>query len=150
MPQVIRMPSEGELPYGPVREFVKFLFWMYSQAGRPTLEVISARIRDSNFAGTASKETIRRMLKGTTVPPRWETTEAVVGILTEMCGWDFGDPLKVHGRQMSLIAHVKRLWNEALNQPRPLAESYEHDPWASSGIEWTAFNEPVLSDDPPF
>jgi hypothetical protein len=151
------MPTEAELPNGPVREFVKIVFWLYAEAGRPTLDSISSLIRQSDSAGTASKETIRRMLRGTTVPPRWETTEAVISALTAMAGWDPSDVVSFYGNKASLQSHVKRLWNNALNQPRLNDGSYDNggdpwgSPWESSAISWTMPDPPAsLNGEPPF
>lgn len=65
------MPSGWELPDGPRRQFVEELFSYYRNAERPTLRVIAEDIADDpKFdAFTASRETIRKLLRGKTVPP---------------------------------------------------------------------------------
>jgi hypothetical protein len=68
MARSLRMPSTHVLPKGPRRDFVEELFEHYRAAKRPTLREISERIRDDELAGTASRETIRRMLLGEVVP----------------------------------------------------------------------------------
>ena len=74
MARTMRMPSEADLPPGAVRDFVHLLFYFYRQAHRPKLREISDLIKKSDLPGTASTETIRRMLPGTTFPltgKRW-------------------------------------------------------------------------------
>jgi hypothetical protein len=83
MPHAIRMPPENELPRGPVRDFVEQLFILFRAAERPTLrEINEAILRRDDLRGTASTETIRRMLHGS-VPPHWTTVEAV---MVALCG----------------------------------------------------------------
>jgi hypothetical protein len=108
MPQVIRMPSTGELPEGRRRKFVAELFVLYRQAGRPTLAEICAQMaKDPDRAGTASRETIRLMLLGRTVPRRWENVHAVVAALAALAARsDSPSPRRVVSPE-----DVRRLWD---------------------------------------
>ena len=78
MARSLRMPSLQVLPNGPRRRFVDELHEYYRAAKRPTLREVSELIRnDDELRGTASKETIRRMLLGEVVPASWHTVNAV-------------------------------------------------------------------------
>jgi hypothetical protein len=149
------MPSEKELPPGTVRDFVAFLFWLYRQAHRPALREISEAISRRDLPGTASPETVRRMLRGTTVPAHWETVEAVYLILCDLGGqgpsnkvrWEDDDEARTIRR------HVEDRWHAALDNPdyfyetvpaRGLAE----DPWTADPSD--GFGGDSLPDEPPF
>jgi hypothetical protein len=136
MASALRMPRESELPDSPLRDFVELLFVFYREARRPTLRQISRAIQDADSTGTASTETIRRMLRGTTVPSRWETVSAVLDGLCYLADpdWDPEDPdwdyLGVPG---SPRYHLLRRWHKAID---------EH------GMVYV--RQPTFSDDPPF
>jgi hypothetical protein len=156
------MPTEEELPPGPVRNFVVMLFHLFKKAHRPTLREISDAIRDNEeLRGTASPETIRRMLRGKTVPQRWEIVEAAMLTLCRFAGISpdadviFGD--EDDSSKDTIRNHVERMWHEALDNPNlhyrrgtrhqrdPVVEpSRKPDPWA--GDPWAS----PFSDDPPF
>ena len=88
MARTMRMPSEADLPPGPVRDFVEILHWLYRKAHRPTLRYISEAIERSDSQAAASPETIRRMLRGTTVPAQWKLVESVYLTLCDLAGMD--------------------------------------------------------------
>lgn len=117
MGRVIRMPSEADLPPGTVRDFVELLFVFYRNAHRPTLRAISDAIRDGEFRGTASPETIRRMLRGTSIPAQWETVEAVLLVLCELGGWDPDGRMYHEGEPRTPRRHLERAWHRALDEP---------------------------------
>ena len=119
MARTMRMPDEGRLPDGAVRDFVWLLFHFYRQAHRPTLREISNRIRRGEHNGTASTETIRRMLHGTTVPANWDTVYAVLDVLSELAGRTPDALLTYNGEQRTASKHLERLWHEALDNPTP-------------------------------
>ncbi|MFI1291632.1 hypothetical protein ACH4VM_24740 [Streptomyces sp. NPDC020792] len=122
MAQVLRMPTAAELPDGPRRQFVEALFSYYRDAGRPTLRAIADDIagKPEFDAFTASRETIRKMLRGTTVPLSWDVVSAV---LTVLCERAYIDPdLKYHAGGFgdgttSRREELRHLWNEALDAP---------------------------------
>jgi hypothetical protein len=122
MPRIIKMPTEDELPAGSARDFVELLFRLYRAAHRPTLETISLHIRDGGFIATASKETLRKMLRGTTIPAKWPTVATVVVALCELADWDpdgsttmtYADGRQVQG---SIMGHADELWHRALDEP---------------------------------
>jgi hypothetical protein len=156
MPHTLRMPSPEELPYGTVRDFVTLLFWLYTSARRPALEAVSAHIRENNYPGTASRETIRRMLNGTTVPPRWETTETVFHALASLAKHEPHEHVSMFGWRLPLTELAERLWNRALDEPWRTGDS---DGWGESESPAWAPPKPVSSrksdpwgseDDPPF
>ena len=147
MPRIVRMPTEQELPRGATRDFVEAIFSLYREAWRPTLREISKEIERSDSPAAASAETIRRMLRGTTVPS-WQIVNAVVLALCRIANVDpdanpgYDEPTR---REL-----VELRWNEALDEPRALHASQpshlgrpEADPWATA--------EPGgFSDGPPF
>jgi hypothetical protein len=154
MARTMRMPDEGELPDGAVREFVELLFYFYRQARRPTLREISDRIQRSQLPGTASTETIRRMLRGKTVPANWTTVEAVLVVLSELAGRTADTTLRYNGEKLTRREHLDHLWQNALDNPIPLYVQREHgryqpqpeldhDPWEDDGPDG-------YSDEPPF
>lgn len=116
------MPSEAELPRGARRDFVQELFAYYRAAGRPTLRQLSDQIlSNEERKGTASRETIRRMLRGDTVPPQWLTVEALFLALCAMAGRSPGDPHPNDddpwAKTLSNHEYLRHLWNEALDDP---------------------------------
>lgn len=92
----MQMPDKESLPEGPHRDFVELLFDYYRLARRPTLEKICNQVRSKDRAGTASRETIRRMLRGVTVPPNWQTVEVVFIALCELAGVAHDVKVKVY------------------------------------------------------
>jgi hypothetical protein len=145
----MRMPDEGELPAGAVRDFVWLLFHFYRQAHRPTLREISNRIEKSDLPGTASTETIRRMLHGTTVPANWTTVEAVLEVLSELSGRTPDATLMYRGEARTGRKHLEHLWHEALDNPTPLYKQHLSN-YQPSPDPWAADNEVGYSDEPPF
>jgi hypothetical protein len=138
------MPHEEDLPRGPVRDFVEILVWLYQKGHCPALREISNEIlRKDDLRGTASTETIRRMLNGTTVPRRWQIVEAVYLVLCDFARRDPGSPLNMHGRTKSIERHVEDAWQNALINPNLRYAEPEPDPWASQGAGG-------YSDEPPF
>lgn len=78
MARSIRMPSPEELPAGPQRRFMETLFRLWVDAGMPTMEGVSEAVTSAPpQEGSASKETVRKMLTGKTVPHSWQNAEAV-------------------------------------------------------------------------
>ncbi|WP_434439656.1 hypothetical protein [Lentzea sp. E54] len=129
MPSPIRIPSLAELPGGPRRDLVKLLFFYYREAGRPTLRRISAWIDEhaDELAGTASKETVRRMLTGKTVPAQWETAHTVFLALCNLAGVDPDDETQ---RYDSNRAEFKDHWNQAIdNEPRRASAFADEPPF---------------------
>ena len=119
MAQIIRLPDEKDLPPGTVRDFVLLLFFLYRKAHRPALRDISDAIRkNEHLKGTASPETIRRMLRGTSVPVNWATVEAVY--LT-LCHLAVLDPdyfeVRLNDTSRTVNRHIEDAWHAALDDP---------------------------------
>ncbi len=133
MPRPLRMPSLAELRKGSRREFVEELFMYFRAARRPALREISDRIAGNDgLAGTASRETIRRMLNGTGIPTHWETVNAVFLALCELAEIDpteqrgedsYGDP------SPSRVEQMATLWNGALDDEPPVHLSDDDIPF---------------------
>lgn len=157
MPRILRMPSKAQLPEGPHREFVEELFIHYREAGRPPLRTISAWIKRENerepgLPGSASPETIRRILQGTTVPRLWPTVETVLFALCALGGrqpdedrWEDS----FNGASESFAEVLKRRWNAMLDDeealptlPRPRPEVLPNTSSVMNGDPW--------NDEPPF
>jgi hypothetical protein len=126
MARTMHLPSEGELPAGPVRDFAELLFGLYRKAHRPALRDVSEAIRrNDDLHGTASPETIRRMLLGTTVPVRWAIVEAVYLTLCDLAGLDPGDAGLDTDNQdpwgadppPSVSSLVEAAWHKVLDDP---------------------------------
>ena len=132
MARTMRIPSEDQLPSGSRRRFVAELFQRYREADRPPLRLISDTIERADSRATASPETIRRMLNGTTVP-RWKTVEAVLLALCELAGTDpdmeYSEDF--NSEPTTRRRELKDLWNRAVDFPdeydRPVHYSWSTD-----------------------
>ncbi|SRR5713101_3288756 len=132
MARTLRMPSETELPRGPVRDFVAELFGLYREARRPTLRQISEAIRKrDDLAGTASTETVRRMLRGTTVPSHWPAVEAVLIVLCSIAGKDPDEVLQYDESWASRKDTLESAWHRALDDPHGRYGAPAENPWAT-------------------
>lgn len=89
-----------------------------SSRGRPTLKVINDWIDDQDdLPAPASKETVRRMLVGITVPLTWDIAHTVFLALCTMAGRDPDDQHRDdQGRptEMTLRQTFHGLWQDAL------------------------------------
>lgn len=158
MARVMRMPSEADLPPGTKRDVVELLFELYRAARRPTLREISRKISDGDYRATASQETIRKMLHGTTVPANWETMEAVCSVLCDMAGWNLRTRLDLDGSTQAIGGHALDRWHRALDEPdgrygQPVkANGQADDPWGQADDPWATGGSDGdgLSDEPPF
>jgi len=133
MPKVIRMPQNLG---GARRRFIEEVFSHYRAAGRPTLDAISGRIKArDDLAGTASRETIRRVLSEGTVPQTWTTIEAILTVLCELAGYKPTSLQWVDRPGSSQLVkvthkdHMRRLWNEAVDEPPPLPDPWDEPPF---------------------
>lgn len=167
MPKMLRMPPKEQLPDGPHRQFVEELFMHYREADRPPLREIANWINEHqdsrDLRGTASTETIRRVLSGTVVPRSWHTVEA---ILEALCGladrstdedrWPDGDQW---GPSRTFMEELKHRWNAAHDapgddlptlpprpSPQPAPATSVDDPWAAA----TPPHRSTFTDEPPF
>ena len=148
MGQVLRMPTEAELPRGARRDFTEQLFSLYREARRPGLREISRAIPDDS-PGTASTETIRRMLRGKTVPVHWQTVNTVLTALCLLAGVDPDDD--VGGDYRDQATHrqlVEAAWHRALDEParRAVPAGRYEDPWDATEIN----GYKPARDEPPF
>jgi hypothetical protein len=152
------MPHEDDLPPGPVRDFVELLVWLYQKARCPSLREISDAIRKSDLPGTASTETVRRMLNGTTVPRRWQIVEAVYLVLCDLAQLSPHYQLRMHDRRTSIESHIEDAWQYALINPHgrymepELAPAMVPlDPWAEpEDYPWEDDGPDGYSDELPF
>ncbi len=166
MPKALRMPSKSELPDGPRREFVEELFIHFREAGRPTLRAIAKWIEDNadgrDLRGTASTETIRRVLAGAVIPRSWYTVETILEALCSLASrstdedrWPDDD-----WSNCTFKDELKKRWNAVLDdaddlprlpprpEPTPPPAQSSHgadDPWAMAAPAGSAF-----ADEPPF
>ncbi|GGZ17041.1 hypothetical protein GCM10010387_07100 [Streptomyces inusitatus] len=123
------------------------MFDMYRAAGRPPLRVISDDLRSQDELYEVSRETIRRMLLGKTVPHTWATVLAVSTVLHHRGshGRDFLEPYEnEYGEpEPSAAQKLRRFWDKALDAPQ-----IEPDPWADQPSPQPARGG--YSDEPPF
>jgi hypothetical protein len=93
------------------------LFTYYREAGRPTLRIIAGDIADNPKydAFTASRETIRKMLRGQTIPPKWAVVNAVFSVLCARAA--IGPDLPRGANRSTHRQHLRLLWNLALDAP---------------------------------
>ena len=87
MPRMLRMPSKDALPAGPKRELVTELFVHYREAARPPLPRIESLTKTMPDSHPVSRETIRRLLTGTTTS-QWTVVDAVLRALCHLQGRD--------------------------------------------------------------
>ncbi|MFI1152554.1 hypothetical protein [Streptomyces sp. NPDC020817] len=114
----LTMPTLDELGPGPVRAFVAEMYFHYRQAKRPSLREIETDLAQlDEMAGTASRETVRRILRGETVPTRWTTVVAVLYVFCNRSGIN-PDGMRysttVDFPEISYENAVRQLWDQAL------------------------------------
>jgi hypothetical protein len=155
MPRIIRMPRPDVVPEGTKRrEFVEEMFRLYRAAGSPALREIEEWIRGNDeLKGTASTETIRRILRGH-VPPRWHTVEAIALAFYAMSDMEPGEERYPDsmGDSFTHMDATRRAWAEAIEEdpdaPDPRARRRAgnfDDPWATAKPATSGFD-----DEPPF
>ncbi len=150
MPQILRMPSEDELPHGPKRIFVSELFTYFRAAGRPSpASIAAAASRGPQPARvTVSRETVRRLLKGETTST-WPKVRAVHDVLCQMADRDptwrrFSDSSDYDEENdtRTLREYIRDLWNDAVDGveaddgPPQLAPVPEASPPRTSAGGW--------------
>ena len=150
MVQVLRKPQESSLSEERW-QFVNELWFHHEAAGRPKLELIMRGIEVFNeknlTGGTASTETIRKMLKGQTVPVDWSRVRATLYVLCGMAGTDpKGYPEDSGYDPPTYEENLRRLWSRALDDPQrgkpappPKRPSVDSGGWGGG-----------YSDEPPF
>ncbi|MGC9670941.1 hypothetical protein ACNTMW_30890 [Planosporangium sp. 12N6] len=161
---MLRLPSTGRLPDGPHRSFVEEFFMHYREAGRPPLRVIATWIQvnaDSrDLPGTASTETIRRVLTGVSVPRTWLTVETILEALCGIAGRSTGEERWPEDNSSATFKDaLKERWNAALDhyeadlptlppRPSPISASAPSsqfgDPWASVQPARSPFDDEPL------
>jgi hypothetical protein len=125
MSRVLHKPDQADLPPGPRRDLVDFLFTYYEMAVRPDLQKIADHwhhMEDKAVPGTTSRETIRKMLRGESIPPKWKDALTVLLLLCDLADIDPDDPLDGlggWGQEQTHTEHFQDLWNRALNTTRP-------------------------------
>ena len=147
MVQVLRKPQESSLSEARW-QFVNELWFHHEAAGRPKLELIMRGIEVFNekngTGGTASTETIRKMLKGATVPVDWSRVRATLYVLCEMAGTDPKEYAEDGGYDPPTHEeNLRRLWSRALDDPQ---RGEPAPPPKRPGSGWGA----GYSDEPPF
>jgi len=157
MPRIIRMPRPDVVPERTKRrEFVEEMFRLYRAAGSPPLREIEEWIRaHDDLKGTASTETIRRILRGH-VPPRWHTVEAIALAFYAASDMDPGEERYPDnmGDPFTNMDATRRAWAEAIEEdpdaPGPHARRQAtnfDDPWATAK---PATSTSSFDDEPPF
>ncbi|MGN9796243.1 hypothetical protein ACTMTU_34860 [Streptomyces sp. OZ13] len=123
MPQILRMPSEDELPRGPKRTFVSEMFTYFRAAGRPSPASIAAAASQGPQPDrvVVSRETVRRLLKGETTST-WPKVKVVHEVLCRMADRDptwrrFADSSDYDedNDTRTLREYIRDLWNDAVD-----------------------------------
>lgn len=151
------MPSPDVVRKGTKRrEFVEEMFRLYRAAGSPALREIEEWIRaNDELKGTASTETIRRILRGH-VPPRWHTVEAIALAFYAMSDLEPGQERWTDNMNESFtnMEATRQAWAEAIEEdpaaPDPRARRTSNnfdDPWATAAPRTAGAN---FDDEPPF
>ncbi|MFJ8828064.1 hypothetical protein ACIREE_40885 [Streptomyces sp. NPDC102467] len=124
------MPSEQELPPGPLRKFVVELHHHFREAGRPPAEKIAmASRRMESKDATLSRETARRLLRGAT-PSDWARVELCLRTLCMMANQDPERRRWLPSEDLdpdddsTCVDYLRFLWNNAVDdsEPGPNAE----------------------------
>ncbi|MGY3206329.1 hypothetical protein [Streptomyces sp. TE5632] len=122
---MLRMPGKDVLPPGPKRELVAELYVHYREAGRPPLPQIAAVTGTMPNPHKVSRETIRRLLTGTTTS-QWVVVDALLRALCQLQDrdpdgrrwpepddrWDDDDPATCR-------EYLRRLWNNDIDGLEP-------------------------------
>ncbi|WP_371601189.1 hypothetical protein [Streptomyces sp. NBC_00564] len=126
MPRMLRMPGKDVLPPGPKRELVAELYVHYREAARPPLPQIATLTGTMPNPHKVSRETIRRLLTGTTTS-QWAVVDALLRALCHLQDrdpdgrrwlepddnrWDENDPATCR-------EHLRRLWNNDIDGLEP-------------------------------
>lgn len=118
---MLRMPGKDVLPPGPKRELVTELFVHYREAARPPLPRIESLTKTMPDPHPVSRETIRRLLTGTTTS-QWAVVDA---LLRALCHLQERDP---DGRRWAEAdndwdddpstcrEYLRRLWNNDIDE----------------------------------
>ena len=77
----IELPGLDCLPEGPRRDLVVALHALYRGAGKPATRKIAEEVKNGDYRGTASYQTVANMLNGESALRRWENLDAVVRVL---------------------------------------------------------------------
>ncbi|GAB1511333.1 hypothetical protein [Actinophytocola sp. KF-1] len=109
-----------DLPEGPRRALMAAVFGYYRLAGCPSLREIDEWIRARpDLPAAPSKETVRRLLAGISVPLRWESVETVFLALCDRAGCAPDEPAG-GGPGPTRRAAFALLWQAAVAAPPPL------------------------------
>lgn len=173
MPRKLRMPSEEELPPGPLREFVDELHIHFRNAGRPSPAQIATRSEwfEDGEGVKVSRETVRRLLKGETTSS-WPTVRAVHQALCELADQDHTQlrfPSEYSSDIRTFREYIRDLWNDAVegetanppstnSNPTPVPQqSGRPGAWPSaavgqqhSGWPTTGQGQNTYPEEPPF
>lgn len=154
------MPLRSQLPDGAHRVFVGSLHGLYRAAGEPTLSKIVDTINaDEEREGTASRETVRRLLQGETLGS-WQTTRTVFEALCSLAGLKSSDEIwdEYGHNRTTRLRDFKQRWNAAVHDdeddavqlpqealpPEPPSRHPAGSGWgkAQAGDPWVTGNEP--------
>ncbi|MEV4183788.1 hypothetical protein AB0J28_20405 [Streptosporangium canum] len=148
----IKMPSEEEVPGGPHRRLLAEVFHMYRLANRPVLRAIVAQASRMDLDGTASQETIRRFLKGSVVPERWDTMWAIYAPLCAIANVDpdalYEEDREYDSEEITHRGELMRHWNAAVDGDWPSIHRTKVEP--RNAPPQGGFGGSSFSDEPPF
>ncbi|WP_329295446.1 hypothetical protein [Streptomyces sp. NBC_01455] len=105
MNKKIELPSEDDLPPGPVRDLTIRIHSVYDEANWPSMQKIVDAMEQVDAPGTSSRQYVYNILKGLPRRPSWPIIESIVRALASKTR-----------RQVdidTLVAEVEKLWRLA-------------------------------------
>ncbi|GAA2338528.1 hypothetical protein OKJ48_04760 [Streptomyces kunmingensis] len=120
------MPSEQELPPGPLRKFVVELHHHFREAGRPPAEKIAMASRRLESKDVSlSRETVRRLLRGAS-PSDWARVELCMRTLCMMANqdpdrrrWPPSEDRFEPDDDETCVRYLQSLWHNAVDDIEP-------------------------------
>lgn len=136
---------------GPLHELKSLLYRMYLEAGAPTLDAIASMVSrvadEQDLAGAAQRDTIRRCISSSDIPPHQADTIAIAVALARMAILD----------RENVVQRVADLWRRATEQPsEPLRVIGQWDPIrlgihpATNALTKISFHDTELSTLTPY
>lgn len=147
------MPSTDVVRDGTKRRgFVEETFRLYRAAGSPALREVEDWIRaNDDLKGTASTETIRRILRGH-VPPRWHTVEAIALAFFAMSDLEPGQERWIDNMNepISNMEALRQAWAEAIEEDPDAPDPRVRRQTGNFDDPWATARSSNFDDEPPF
>ncbi|WP_211245912.1 hypothetical protein, partial [Actinomadura oligospora] len=128
-----RRIKQPALPPGPLRELKDWVYWLYQQAGAPSLDTIHRGCEHdgtAEVAGWPGRDTIHRIIAAAAVPPSQPDTVAVARVLARLARQD-ADEAAARTRDLWLQAQTSIPLGTPLDQVRDPFDLHVHRPIVS-------------------